>query len=61
MLESLKIACGGAVGTIIYQVIRFGTDGIDWLGPIVVGVLTFVVYALLSKIDIADTEKADQK
>lgn len=50
MFNNLKIALSGAIAAITYQAIRYGVDNIDWLGPIVVGVITLVVFSLLSRI-----------
>lgn len=50
MQDTFKVAIGGATGAAAYEVIRFGFAGFDWLGPIVVGVVAFLVYELLNKI-----------
>lgn len=50
MLDNFRIAFSGAIAAIIYQAIRYGLGNIDWLSPIVVGVITLVVFSLLSSI-----------
>lgn len=50
MLDNLKIAFSGAIAVIVYQIIRGGLAGIDWLSPIVVGVTTLIVFSLLSSV-----------
>jgi uncharacterized membrane protein YcjF (UPF0283 family) len=50
MFDNFKIAFSGAVAAIIYQAIRYGLNDIDWLAPIVVGVVTLVVFSVLSSI-----------
>jgi len=39
----LQISLGVPVGSAIYDLLKFGYDGIDWYRVIFIGVFTFVV------------------
>lgn len=57
MQDTYKVAIGGAVGAAVYELIRFGIKDFDWLGPIVVGVVAFVMVELLNKLTSSDEDR----
>ncbi|MCC2614727.1 hypothetical protein LJ739_00545 [Aestuariibacter halophilus] len=50
MTNPLLLAFSAAFGALVHQFIRYGLQGIDWLAPVVVGVVTVLIYSALTSV-----------